>query len=162
MSDEIQEYYRLFLKNVAIPFTEITETEDWHLRIFFLPSFQPETIFDLDHRKGRTLFYRSKLTTSAWIAINEAHRNNGSIKQVTSVRACAELPETHPLVRLVTDEHVFRMGDTELNALDADSYVVELTHASGTLEFECWSSDITPSWHRLLNALHDAISRLPK
>lgn len=162
MHDDIQESYRSFLQKVAIPFNAITEAEDWHLRIFFLPSILPETIFDVDHRKGRILFYRSSLRSSAWSAINQTHREKGHVLHIVSERSCAELPIDHPFVRLVADEHIFRMVDTELSAVDADSYVVELTHASGTVEFECWSSAITQPWHRLLNALQDATSRLPK
>ena len=43
----------------------------------------------------------------------------------------------------------------------AASYVVELTHSTGVVEFETWSSSITAPWHRLLDALQSAVALLP-
>ena len=162
MEDDLQENYRLLLGRTAIPFDTITETDDWHLRIFYLPSFLPETIFDVDYRNGQALFYRSRFLTSAWVALIQAHQAKGEIKPFSTERACAALPAAHPLVGLVTDEHVYRMGDTELTDLDGDSYVVQLTHAAGVVEFETWSSSVTAPWHRLLNALELAVPLLPE
>lgn len=162
MADDLQENYRLLLRKTAIPFDSVTEIEDWHLRIFYLPSFLPETVFDVDHRKGRTIFYRSRFLSSAWSSLMQAHQAKGQIQPFSTERASAELPATHPMVSLVTDEHIFRMGDTELNGLDGDSYVVELTHATGVVEFEAWASSLTPPWHRLLDALQSAVPLLPK
>lgn len=162
MPDDLQENYRRLLNQGAIPFDVVAEIDDWHLRIFYLPSFQPETVFDVDHRKGQALFYRSRFLTSAWLALMQAHQSKGEIKQFSTERACAELPADHPLVRLVTDEHVFRMGDTELNILDGDFYVVQLTHVAGVVEFETCESSFTAPWHRLLNALQVAMPLLPE
>lgn len=162
MPDDIQECYRHVLSQAAIPFEPVTTVEDWHLRIFFLPGCLPETVYDVDHRGKQTLFYCTRLQSSAWLAVMQARQKKGQIQPVTSERACAELPESHALVRLVADEHVFRMGDTQCHQVDGDSYVVELTHSSGVVEFEAWSSTMDDRWHRILNALQSASALLPE
>ncbi len=159
--DDIQDVYRRVLNEAAIPFAPITEIEDWHLRIFFLPSFRPETVYDIEHRAGRTLFYRSRFQRSVWLSVSEAHRTKGVVQPFTSERACAELPAAHPLVQLVSDEHVFRMADRDIVTLDGDLYAVQLTHASGTVEFESDANTLDGRWHRILDALQEAVRSLP-
>lgn len=160
--DDIQDVYRRVLSEAAIPFAPITELEDWHLRIFFLPSFMPETVYDLDHREGKTRFHRSRFQRSVWLALSEASRTKGVVQSFTSERACIELPGSHPLVKLVSDEHVFRMGDRDIVTLDGDLYAVQLTHASGTLEFEADANTMDERWMRILGALHEAGKLLPE
>ena len=161
MPDDLHQCYRHFLGQTGIPFKPVTSVEDWHLRISFLPSFLPEIVYDVDHRGRKTLFYRTRLRSSAWMAVMQAHQKKGQIHPVTSERSCAELPASHELVRLIADEHVFRMRDTECYQLDGDSYIVEFTHSSGVVELEAWSSTIEGTWHRILSALHSASTLLP-
>lgn len=160
--EDIQCVYRRVLSEASIPFAPIVEIEDWHLRIFFLPSFLPETVYDVDHRAGRTLFYRSRFQRSVWSAVTQAHRKRGIVEPFTSERACAELPTAHPLVQLVSDEHVFRMADRDIVTLDGDLYSVQLTYASGIVEFEADANTLDGRWHRILDALQLAVRLLPE
>lgn len=48
--------------------------------------------------------------------IMQASQKRGDAEPFASERACAELPAGHPLVWLVSDEHVFRMADRDMAA----------------------------------------------
>ena len=92
----------------------------------------------------------------------QASQKRGEVEPFASERACAELPAGHPLVQLISDEHVFRMGDRDIVTLDGDLYAVELTYASGTVEFEADANTLDGRWHRILNALQEATKLLPE
>lgn len=92
----------------------------------------------------------------------QASQKRGDAEPFASERACAELPAGHPLVRLVSDEHVFRMADRDIVTLHGDLYAVELTYALGTVEFEADANTLDGRWHRILDALQQAIRLLPE
>lgn len=162
MPDDLQDAYQLALETGAVPVVPVTRDQDWHLRIFYLPSNLPESIFDLDFRDGRALFYGNRFERSVWLTVLSAKSARGTVQPFTTKRSCIELPPEHPLVGLIQDEHVFRLADQPCQQLDGDSYFVRLTHRSHVVEFEAWSLSLDARWQRMLDSLQAAIRLLPK
>jgi hypothetical protein len=161
MSDDILDTYDRLIESQAIHFEAITRPDDWHLTAIVRPSFQPETIYDLDHRAGHSLFYRTRFLTSAWSALFAAREAKGVVQPLSVVRACAKLPTDHPLVRRVAGEHLFRMVDVPTIGLDGTSYAVIFAYHGGALRLTGWEAVNQPAWGQLFEDIDQAVELLP-
>lgn len=162
MSDDILTAYDRLLETQAIPFEPITAAEDWHLSAFVLPSFQSEEIFDIDHRDGRTLFYRTRFASSLWSAVYQAREKKGQVQPVTIERACIELPSDSPLVRLIQNEHLFRLSEKASLGCDGTTYVLVHAFAGGVRRLRQWEALEDTGWAQLFAAINAATELLPR
>lgn len=162
MSEDILDVYERLLSTHAIPFEAIRGIEDWHLTAFVVPSFTPETIYDLDHRGGRTLFYRTRFRSSLWGAIYEARENRGKVQPLAVERACAELPPESALVSMIQGECLFRLPEVESLGCDGTTYTLVHAFSGGTRRLRAWEAQGVPAWAALLDAIRDAEAYLPR
>jgi hypothetical protein len=162
MAEDILDAYHRLLEAQAVPFEAIAVPQDWHVSVFVVPSFQPEAIYDIDHRAGRTLFYRSRFTSSLWEAVFEARQQRGKVQPITIERACAELPPDNALVLLVSEEHLFRMEDRKVLGCGGITHTLVHAYHGGTRRIEAWEAQDVPQWARLLGAIGEAEALLPK
>ncbi len=147
------------LEQSAVPFAAITSLEDFHLSVFHLESFCAEVIFDLDYRDGRAVFHRSSFNLPHYGRLSDADVQNWPRVSVPVRRVSTVLTANHRLVRMVRDEHVFRMTDGPCQMLDGTQFSLIHSHASGNLRLESWQPCGRPSdagWLRLLDAVAEA------
>ena len=161
MPDDLLDTYDCLIESQAIPFEAITRPDDWHLTAIVLPSFQPETIYDLDHRAGHSLFYRTRFLTSAWTALFAAREAKGVVQPLPVERACAKLPPDHPLVRRVAGEHLFRMTDVDTLGCDGTTYTVIFAYHGGALRLTGWEAVNQSAWRQLFDDIDGAVQLLP-
>jgi len=162
MTDDVDVVYMATLNSAGIPFGKIERPGDWHLRVMALPANEAETIYDLDFRSGRALFFETRFTSSVWLAVNQALRKKGVVQPIDSVRRCCELPTAHPLLSLVEDEAVFRLRSLECNHLDVTHYVVIQNLAGQVAQFDAWEFNLDASWERLLGLIKKTTPLLPR
>jgi hypothetical protein len=162
MAEDILETYHRLLESAAVPFAPITAPEDWHLTLFAVTSFQPEEIFDVDHRGGGTLFYRTRLLPSLWSAVWDGRNNSGKVAPVATERACAKLEPVHGLVGLVRDEYVFRMEDLKTLGLDGTSFILVHAYHGGARRVSAWEPLRDARWARLWAEIEKAATLLPR
>lgn len=162
MLDRLLDTYDRLLSGYAVPFALVDAAEDWHLTLLVRPSFEPEVVFDVDRRGGKTLLYRTRLRPSLWAALMAAHQNKGAVSPIAVERACIGVPDTHPLVRLVAAEHLFRLSDTQAQGLDGTSYTLVHVYRGGERRLAGWEPRDEPRWARFLDALREAEQLLPE
>ncbi len=163
-SPELYCYDRL-LEQSAAPYEAITSPEDFHLTVCRLENCRPEVIFDLDYRAGVARLYRTCFRTSLWEELFDAGQARRVLQPVPAKRVSAEIPADHPLVRLVRNDHLFRMKYVP-SGLDGNSVTLAFTHAKGCRQLSYWEgcrNDEEPEtgWRPLLDALHESDHLLP-
>jgi hypothetical protein len=162
MFDDMETAYHAALNGAAIPFDPVEQPGDWHLRFFELPANGQETVWDLDYREGRALFYQVRFVDSVWLALHQAKANKGKVQPISSIRRCCALPHTHPLVGLVSDEAVYRLARRECILLDDTHYMAVQTSPSQVVQADAWQGNLDAGWERLLLHLQEATRLLPK
>ncbi len=162
MSEDILDVYERLLGAHAIPFGEIQGIEDWHLTAFVVPSFTPETIYDLDHRNGKTLFYRTRFQSSLWGAIYEARERRGQVQPFAVERSCVELPPESAVVGMIRGECLFRLPEMENIGCDGTTHTLVHAFRGGTRRLRAWEAQSVPAWAALLHAIREAEDYLPR
>jgi hypothetical protein len=162
MSKDLTDRYREIIDMMGLPLSPPTVAGDWWLRFYILPSFQPETIYDLTFQQGVARFYETRFIDSVWGAIIAAKNNPSRLEVVSSLRRCADLPVTHALNRLVENEYVFRLRSAKCEQLDGTAYVARQVFHDRKIELEAWCTNMPHEWNRLLDSIHEACRLLPK
>lgn len=165
MSDpgNILDVYHRIRESHGIPFDPIREYDEWHLTVFDLPSFQKETILDIDSRRKESLIYLTRFGEPVWDKVRAASQKRGRLATFPVERACERLPKTASIHRLVEEVVVFRLADGQALGVDGGTTIVVFTYKGGVFRRECWEARHHGGavWLRLLCAVEEALRFLP-
>lgn len=161
--DHITAAYHRIIESHAVPFDGKLADGEWHLTLFWLPSFKPESIIDIDSRRGETLIHRAVFLESVWSKVWEASQKRGELATFSVHRACERLAPETPIHRVVRDEAIFRLSDGTAMGCDGETVVLVFTFADGVFRRECWEPRQTGNrvWQQVLDAVDEAVRVLP-
>jgi len=157
--------YDRLLEQSAAPYEAIFSPEDFHLTLWRRDNCQSEVIFDLDYRAGVARLHRTCFRSSLWEELFDARQERRVLQPVPTKRHSAEIPADTPLVRLVRDDHIYRMKYVP-SGLDGNSVSIAFTRANRCRQVSYWEggrNEEKPEtgWRPLLDAFHEAEHLLP-
>ena len=101
--DKISKAYDQLLASYYPRAEPITEANDWHLRLVWIPDGKPEVIYSINYRHCKLSIILVRFLESAWRKFCEAFSQEKEKVSVEIERGEMDLPDDHSIVSLVNE-----------------------------------------------------------
>jgi len=161
---DAQETYFRVLECHAMPFDPVENVGDWHLTLFHLPCFGPETILDIGRSGEETLIYRASFPEKVWDKVVQMVNYREQIELLDVERVCQSLPASASIHEVVKEERIFRLSPVDANEKDVEAYCLSFNYPGGAFRFQTRDPYQTgqKDWVAVLDAIREAASMLPR
>jgi len=156
--DKISKAYDQFLASYYPKAKPITEANDWHLRLVWIPDGKPEVIYSINYRNSKLSIILVRFLESAWHKFCEAYSQEQEKVSVEIERGEMDLLVDHSIIDLV-NEGLPRLCENDSQAvLDGEQFKLSFTDSIGAYDSQIWEpyQKQNEAWIKLIDSVRGA------
>jgi hypothetical protein len=157
-ADKLVADYEDYLESL-VPSLPCPSSENWHLRLIWMPSFQPERIFDIWTSDAVASVAQIRFLESIWSVVAQTNQRPHP-DTIPSLSGTTQLANDHPLLAQVQNGLPFRLTEPDRIGCDGEIWICSFKTQRVQVRVRAWSPQ-ADSWLRLIDAVGHAASMIP-